>query len=190
MCFVLLVLSPKRSVSVCFREISELYPFSACGKKEPLKGFILLWMGMNIFFAEKCSFGLLRTGLIWWMLFIGNFVCGEMSKQLCLHCSPSRHWGLWWKHTSGSESFALNHFSYPDQGWMCAQALSSQESSITTKLPQACHLNLSGFHSAEINHLYQYDSRIIFKKLFGFTAVQEYQLFSLPYFWGHFKKEF
>lgn len=80
------------------------------------------------------------------------------------------------------DSFALNHFSYPDQGWMCAQAPSSQESSITTKLPQVCHLNLSGFHSAEINHLCQYDSRIIFKKLFGFTSVWKFLLFSLPYF--------
>lgn len=58
----------------------------------------------------------------------------------------------------------MNHFSYPDRGGMCAQPLSSQESSITTKLPQVCHLNLSGFHSAEINHLCQYDSRIIFEK--------------------------
>lgn len=38
------MLSLKRYVSVCFRETSELYPPLVCEKKEPLKGFILLWM--------------------------------------------------------------------------------------------------------------------------------------------------
>lgn len=189
MCFVLPVLSLKRSVSTDFREISELYPLSVCGKNEPLKGFILLCMGMNIFLAEKMPFWSPQN----WINLVDDFhgeFCMWGNVKTIVSSLHSCYWGLWWEYTPGEETFALNHFSHPDQEWMCAQAPSSQESSITTKLPQVCHLNLSGFHSAGINHLCQYDSRIISKKLFGFTAVQEYQLSSLPYFWSHFKKEF
>lgn len=121
------------------------------------------WINLvNAFHKEFCMWGNIKT------------IVSSLQPFPSLRAVVRAHFWI--------ESFALNHFSYPDQEWMCAQAPSSQGSSITTKLPQVCHLNLSGFHSAEINHLCQYDSRISFKKLFGFTAVREYQLFSLPYF--------
>lgn len=153
------------------------------------EGFHSPLHGNEYFSCWKMQFWSLQNWINLVDAFHGEF-CMWGNVKTIVSSLHSHHWELWWKHTSGEESFALNHFLHPDQEWMCAQAPSSQESSITTKLPQVCHLNLSGFHSAEINHLCQYDSRIIFKKLFGFTAVWEYQLSYLPYFWGHFKKEF
>lgn len=189
MCFVLLMLSPEE---VCVHTLwGNFWIISSLSLWEEwtAEGFHSPLHGDEYFPCWKMQFWSPQH----WINLVDDFHGGFFmwgNDRTIVSSLHSCYSGLWWEYAPGEESFALNHFSHPDQEWMCAQAPSSQESSITTKLPQVCHLNLSGFHSAEINHLCQYDSRIIFKKLFGFTAMREYQLSSLPYFWVHFKKEF